>query len=218
MAATRACLVALVVALTFLFMEGRVTAEPTSAGSLVQRRREMGSLLRRLNKPPIASIQMRPSYNPRGMHHDSNITTHAITQIWHQNGMCPENTIPIRRTKEEDLLRASSIRRFGKKMPRSIPHLNPTNDTDTPNILRGHQVPTMATASIPLKRDGRFIQIYIAIAIQDYSSTGLVMHINQQDVTTYCAQASSKQAIRSQLAAVSPQCPPMVAHNMTSIF
>ncbi|XP_037424609.1 uncharacterized protein LOC119289377 isoform X2 [Triticum dicoccoides] len=168
MAATRACLLALVVALTFVFMEGRMTAAPSSAGSLVQRRREVRSLLRRLNKPPVASIQssdgdvidcvhiskqpafdhpllknhniqMRPSYNPRGMHHDSNITAHAITQIWHQNGTCPENTIPIRRTKEEDVLRANSIRRFGKKMPRSIPHLNPTNDTDTPNVLRGHQ-------------------------------------------------------------------------------
>ncbi|XP_044949932.1 uncharacterized protein LOC123399598 [Hordeum vulgare subsp. vulgare] len=168
MAATRACLVALVMALTFLFMEDRVTAARMSARSLVQRRREVRSLLRRINKPPVAtiqspdgdvidcvhiskqpgldhpllknhSIQMRPSYNPRGMPHNSNITPHAITQIWHQNGTCPENTIPIRRTNEEDVLRASSIRRFGKKMPRSFPHFNPTNDTDTPNVLRGHQ-------------------------------------------------------------------------------
>uniref|UniRef100_A0A8I6YMY0 Neprosin PEP catalytic domain-containing protein n=1 Tax=Hordeum vulgare subsp. vulgare TaxID=112509 RepID=A0A8I6YMY0_HORVV len=85
---------------------------------------------------------MRPSYNPKGMHHDSNITPHLITQTWHQNGKCPEHTIPIRRTKEEHVLRASSVRRFGRKMPRSIPLLNPTNDTNTPNILRGHQYAT----------------------------------------------------------------------------
>ncbi|XP_048573942.1 uncharacterized protein LOC125554424 [Triticum urartu] len=169
MAVTRACLVALVVALTFLFMEGRATAaRKMSAGNLVQRRREVGSLLRRLNKPPVASIQspdgdiidcvhiseqpafdhpllknhtiqMCPSYNPKGMQHHSNITPHLITQTWHQNGKCPKDTIPIRRTKEEHVLRASSVRRFGTKMPRSIPLVNPINDTNTPNILRGHQ-------------------------------------------------------------------------------
>ncbi|VAI40434.1 unnamed protein product [Triticum turgidum subsp. durum] len=169
MAAARACLVALVVALTFLFLEGRPTAaRKMSAGNLVQRRREVRSLLRRLNKPPVASIQspdgdiidcvhiseqpafdhpllknhtiqMCPSYNPKGMQHHSNITPHLITQTWHQNGKCPEHTIPIRRTKEEHVLRASSVRRFGTKMPRSIPLVNPINDTNTPNILRGHQ-------------------------------------------------------------------------------
>ncbi|KAM3280334.1 hypothetical protein ACQJBY_047237 [Aegilops geniculata] len=168
MAATRACLVALVVALTFLFMEGRATAARMSAGNLVRRRWEVRSLLRRLNKPPVASIQspdgdiidcvhileqpafdhpllknhtiqMCPSYNPKGMPHHSNITPHLITQAWHQNGKCPEHTIPIRRTKEEHVLRASSVRRFGTKMPRSIPLVNPINDTNTPNILRGHQ-------------------------------------------------------------------------------
>uniref|UniRef100_A0A453MJI1 Neprosin PEP catalytic domain-containing protein n=1 Tax=Aegilops tauschii subsp. strangulata TaxID=200361 RepID=A0A453MJI1_AEGTS len=86
--------------------------------------------------------RMYPSYNPKGMQHHSNITPHLITQIWHQNGKCPEHTIPIRRTKEEHVLRASSVRRFGTKMPRSIPLVNPINDTNTPNILRGHQYAT----------------------------------------------------------------------------
>ncbi|XP_015937790.1 uncharacterized protein LOC107463505 [Arachis duranensis] len=37
-------------------------------------------------------------------------------QLWSDSGEeCPNGTIPIRRTKEEDVLRASSIRRFGKK-------------------------------------------------------------------------------------------------------
>ncbi|KAK4429800.1 hypothetical protein Salat_1280700 [Sesamum alatum] len=38
-------------------------------------------------------------------------------QVWSMsNEFCPEGTVPIRRTKEEDVLRASSIRRFGKKI------------------------------------------------------------------------------------------------------
>ncbi|KAL0336114.1 UNVERIFIED_CONTAM: hypothetical protein Sradi_4823300 [Sesamum radiatum] len=38
-------------------------------------------------------------------------------QVWSMsNEFCPEGTVPIRRTKEDDVLRASSIRRFGKKI------------------------------------------------------------------------------------------------------
>ena len=41
-------------------------------------------------------------------------------QLWTDSGeACPEGTIPIRRTREEDILRASSIRRFGRK-PRPV--------------------------------------------------------------------------------------------------
>jgi hypothetical protein len=40
----------------------------------------------------------------------------------------------------QDVLRASSISRYGKKRPRSIPNLNSINGPDTPNVLNGHQV------------------------------------------------------------------------------
>ncbi|MBA0828712.1 hypothetical protein Goarm_013355, partial [Gossypium armourianum] len=40
-------------------------------------------------------------------------------QLWSMSGeSCPEGTIPVRRTSEEDMLRASSVRRFGRKRPR----------------------------------------------------------------------------------------------------
>ncbi|KAL3835593.1 hypothetical protein ACJIZ3_010329 [Penstemon smallii] len=42
-------------------------------------------------------------------------------QLWsNSNEYCPEGTVPIRRTSEEDVLRASSIRRFGRKIKRPI--------------------------------------------------------------------------------------------------
>lgn len=174
MAATSTCLVVLVVALTFLLFEGPT---PAIAESWAQRRREARSLLRRLNKPPLATIestdgdvidcvhiskqpafdhpllqnhtiQMRPSYHPGGMYHDSDIAPHPISQTWHANGKCPENTIPIRRTKEEDALRASSIGMYGKKRPRSIPNLNSINDHKASDVvLDGHQY---AVASAPV--------------------------------------------------------------------
>ncbi|WVZ49342.1 hypothetical protein U9M48_000710 [Paspalum notatum var. saurae] len=119
-----ACLVAVVLALTVLFLEleeGSAAAGTSGRIRSVQERRQVQSLLRKLNKPPLATIQMQPSYHPRGHHQDSNNVPRPLTQTWHQNGHCPENTIPIRRTREEDILRASSIERFGKKRPRSMP-------------------------------------------------------------------------------------------------
>nr|TKW02558.1 hypothetical protein SEVIR_8G249750v2 [Setaria viridis] len=157
MAVTRACLIALVVA-----------AAGGAAGTSEQRRRQVRSLLKRLNKDPLATIQsadgdiidcvpiskqpaldhpllknhtiqMRPSYHPEGLRDDSNIAPHSITQTWHQNGKCPPNTIPIRRTKEEDVLRASSVKRYGKKRPRSIPNFFSVDDPNKLNVTIGHQ-------------------------------------------------------------------------------
>lgn len=51
-------------------------------------------------------------------------TTNAITesfQLWASTGeSCPKGTIPIRRTTEADILRASSVGRFGRKISRSV--------------------------------------------------------------------------------------------------
>ncbi|RLM68877.1 uncharacterized protein C2845_PM17G06240 [Panicum miliaceum] len=166
---TRACLVALVVALAFLFSEGAAAGTAAAA-----RRRQVRSLLRRLNKAPLVSIQspdgdiidcvhiskqpafdhpllknhtiqMRPSYHPGGLSDDSTVATHPITQLWHQNGKCPENTIPIRRTKEGDVMRASSIKRYGKKRPGSIPKLASIDDPDASAMI-GH-LHALASAS-----------------------------------------------------------------------
>nr|POE46513.1 hypothetical protein CFP56_66358 [Quercus suber] len=59
---------------------------------------------------------MRPSFHPEGLSFDdvSSKSESEITQLWHLNGRCPEETIPIRRTKEEDLLRASSVANYGR--------------------------------------------------------------------------------------------------------
>ena len=59
MAAMRTCLVALVVALGFLFLERPATAAAeTTAEMSAERRQEVQSLLRRLNKTPLATIEV----------------------------------------------------------------------------------------------------------------------------------------------------------------
>nr|KAJ0200108.1 hypothetical protein LSAT_V11C600319190 [Lactuca sativa] len=72
-------------------------------------------------------IQMRPNYHPEGLYDENKMNTESkqrenpIHQLWHVNGMCDEGTIPIRRTKEDDVMRASSVKRYGKKQHKSIP-------------------------------------------------------------------------------------------------
>lgn len=89
------------------------------------------------------TIQMRPNYHPEGLYDESKVSTkpkqrtNPITQLWHVNGKCPEGTIPIRRTKQDDILRASSVKRYGRKKHRTIP-LPRSADPDLINES-GHQ-------------------------------------------------------------------------------
>ncbi|XP_028788804.1 uncharacterized protein LOC114744822 [Neltuma alba] len=86
---------------------------------------EIRKLMNQLNRPAVKSIKMKPSFHPEGMMFEENEASSSrqkpISQLWHQSGSCPEGTIPIRRIKEEDILRAESIQRFGKKNHKSIP-------------------------------------------------------------------------------------------------
>ena len=84
---------------------------------------------------------MRPSILPSGLYDEnevaSKIESSSIPQLWHQNGRCPEDTIPIRRTKKEDVLRANSVERYGKKSPGTIPNPTPSY---SPASADGHEV------------------------------------------------------------------------------
>ena len=62
---------------------------------------------------------MKPSFIPEST---STYTKKKInaTQAWHKKGICPENTVSIRRIKKEDILRSNFIENFGKKMTPGI--------------------------------------------------------------------------------------------------
>ncbi|GMP42074.1 hypothetical protein CsSME_00011937 [Camellia sinensis var. sinensis] len=96
------------------------------------------------------TIQMRPSYHPEGLFEENKESipksnegiSKSITQLWHLNGRCPEGTIPIRRTKKKEILRASSIKSFGRKQHGTIPE--PTIPTKPEPInLSAHQHATV---------------------------------------------------------------------------
>ncbi|KAK7350634.1 hypothetical protein VNO77_09469 [Canavalia gladiata] len=60
-----------------------------------------------------------PPERPKGNYSNDERVNESF-QLWSDSGeACPEGTVPIRRTTEEDILRASSIRRFGRK-PRTV--------------------------------------------------------------------------------------------------
>jgi hypothetical protein len=87
---------------------------------------------------------MRPNFHPEGLFEENKFdenkakSSTPIKQLWHANGECEEGTIPIRRTKEEDVLRASSVKRYGRKKHKSIPKPR-SADPDLVN-QSGHQV------------------------------------------------------------------------------
>lgn len=77
----------------------------------------------------FVKLQEPPSERPKG--HNSSDETFEIIQKWAEsNEFCPDGTIPIRRTTEKDILRASSLKTFGRKI-RGVRH-------DTMN--GGHEV------------------------------------------------------------------------------
>jgi hypothetical protein len=63
-------------------------------------------------------------------------------QLWHKTEQrCPNGSIPIRRTKEEDLLRASKISRFGKKHHKPVQPQFPLSAGIRSSLnVNGHQV------------------------------------------------------------------------------
>ena len=76
------------------------------------------------------SFWQDPPERPKG--HESTETVTDSFQQWTNSGeSCPEGTVPIRRTTERDVLRASSFRRYGRK---------PTRHVRRDSSANGHEV------------------------------------------------------------------------------
>ncbi|KAL3654030.1 hypothetical protein CASFOL_003711 [Castilleja foliolosa] len=105
--------------------------------------------LKKINKPPVKTIQspdgdiidcvfahqqpafehpklkgqmpLDPPERPQGHPSRTRNMFQENHQVWRMsNEFCPEGTIPIRRTSEKDVLRASSVRQFGKKLIKNV--------------------------------------------------------------------------------------------------
>ncbi|KAG6475101.1 hypothetical protein ZIOFF_064319 [Zingiber officinale] len=126
---------------TFLVLCLLLPSSTVNSTPVAAHRRTISAHLRRLNKPaspdgdlidcipshlqpafdhpklrgPGRRRPLDPPERPRG-HNASSSSSSFHVQAWASSGeSCPEETVPIRRTMREDVLRASSIQRFGRK-------------------------------------------------------------------------------------------------------
>ncbi|QCD90660.1 hypothetical protein DEO72_LG4g1617 [Vigna unguiculata] len=85
-----------------------------------------------------------PPERPKG-HNRRDILSENF-QLWTMSGeSCPEGTIPIRRTKEQDMLRASSVSRFGRKIRRRVRRDTSSNGHEVSPELYGDRYPRFFT-------------------------------------------------------------------------
>ncbi|KAL3835222.1 hypothetical protein ACJIZ3_009958 [Penstemon smallii] len=113
----------------------------------LQKLKRIRSYLRKINKPAVKTIKssygdlidcvqshLQPAFDhpqlkgqkpleaperpKRNDLNDDSVTESLESWTYHES--CPQGSIPIRRTTEKDVLRASSMRRFGKKIKRGV--------------------------------------------------------------------------------------------------
>ncbi|CAN1310823.1 hypothetical protein LINPERPRIM_LOCUS28216, partial [Linum perenne] len=90
-------------------------------------------------KPLVLKSKSDPPERPEGHNPTGNVA--ASFQAWTQSGeTCPEGTIPIRRTTEDDILRASSLNTFGKKLRRHVRRDTNSNGHEVITLLIQHAV------------------------------------------------------------------------------
>ncbi|CAL5014200.1 unnamed protein product [Urochloa decumbens] len=79
----------------------------------------------------VADSKSSNSSNRRGV---------GAWQTWHHGGHCPSGTVAIRRTTAEDLLRATSVARFGrkKKSKRWYDASSPPRAANAPDVISGN--------------------------------------------------------------------------------
>ncbi|CAN8255095.1 unnamed protein product [Cochlearia groenlandica] len=88
---------------------------------------------------------MRPTSFPKRWNNESSKpreNSRMATQLWRTNGRCPKNSIPIRRTTREDILRAKSLESYGKKYPNGFSKSKQSKST---NINLTHEYSVLET-------------------------------------------------------------------------
>ncbi|KAK1265690.1 hypothetical protein QJS04_geneDACA018112 [Acorus gramineus] len=125
----------LLMALTFV--DGRILSKKPNM-------KEIDRMLKVLNKPAIKTIKSADGdiidcvdiHKQPAFDHPL-LRNHTIqVQTWHLNGTCPEGTIPIRRIQKSDLIRAASLKNFGRKSPWGLMGGRRPNDN---SVNEGHE-------------------------------------------------------------------------------
>lgn len=63
----------------------------------------------------------------------------TVKQTWKKSGSCPQGTIPVRRIRKKDLLRASSVKDYGRKKHSTLSrHVAESSDNKSVYLLRAN--------------------------------------------------------------------------------
>ncbi|GAV58307.1 DUF239 domain-containing protein/DUF4409 domain-containing protein [Cephalotus follicularis] len=128
----------------------RQPANQTSRSSKeMQKLRRVKAYLKKINKSAMKTIQsadgdlidcvlsnLQPAFDhpelkgqkpldpperPKWHYYNVNDTMTESFQLWtNSSESCPQGTVPIRRTTQEDVLRASTVQKFGRKLRRNV--------------------------------------------------------------------------------------------------
>ncbi|XP_054813503.1 uncharacterized protein LOC129314161 [Prosopis cineraria] len=133
--------IAWIVSVVFCFFLSLVLAMAAIGDGGSGKEHEVEKLLKKLNKPAVKSIkspdgdiidyvhilnqpafdhpklknhkiQMRPTFHPKATNFSK---SNPIAQMWYQSGNCPKGTVRLRRTTEDDVMRADSIKQYSKR-------------------------------------------------------------------------------------------------------
>ncbi|KAL4302137.1 hypothetical protein GQ457_10G017640 [Hibiscus cannabinus] len=113
-------------------------------------------------------IQMKPNFDfkEETPSTKSMLSKLVVSQTWQSSGSCPEGTIPIRRIRREDLLRAYSIDGFGRKPQEIVSKSSTTNQKDGRfpfiNSTKG-VVPTVTNESVSIFKSKVYIIHYFPL-------------------------------------------------------
>ncbi|CAL2233856.1 unnamed protein product [Prunus armeniaca] len=106
----------------------------------------------------------------------------TVKQTWHKSGSCPQGTIPVRRIQKKELLRASSVKDYGRKkhsstLSRHVPQLS---DNKTVYLQRAnHSKAILFTEGYRYNGAKGDIKVYNpSVELDDEYSTSQVCLIN----------------------------------------
>ena len=76
---------------------------------------------------------MRPSFDlaKESLRTKTKSSKPVVFQTWQRSGSCPEGTVPIRRIRRRDLLRATSLEHFGRKTSQVFSASNSTDQKES---------------------------------------------------------------------------------------
>lgn len=133
---------------------------------------------------------MRPSFHLKSetpnTKNKASPQSQLVAQTWQRSGRCPNGTIPIRRITRQDLLRASSLEKFGKKAPPPSHRNNATSYLPNDLVYINNtnvSLPTLSGRSVSeilINYFNIFLSFYLYIYIRRHFKTIDVEYIGRK--------------------------------------